>query len=180
MKVLKYESCDKTCRIIEDVDINEVSSLLTSDNGLVEAISTHDSRILVRLFFDIDTYNMKNDPLNEAILILNNFFRCSTDQWAVATSSREDKYSYHIVSRSNCCTLRDLRQFTQNLNSISDIFDPRMLCCSLDDPYECIYFRLPNQSKKVIHKSSPPLKILSGELLEFVISDVRGLNIIKL
>ena len=180
MRVLVYENTNKTRRIIKDLPIDDVVKELESDNGLIEAISTHDSRILVRLFFDIDEYDMSNDPLNEALRILCVYFGCSKEDWAIATANRPDKYSYHIVSKTSCSTLRNLRDVTKELNLISNVFDVRMLYCSINDTDECIYFRLPNQSKQIINKVSPPLHILYGRISDFIITDVGKLHIIKI
>ena len=37
------------------------------------------------------------------------------------------------------------------------------------------FFRLPNQTKDSINKPSPPLKIESGDLSDFLVTDVGGL-----
>ena len=180
MKVLIYENLTKTERVVKELSVQDVLEQLSVDNGLIEAISTHDSRVIVRLFFDIDQYDMTTDPLEKALTILCKFFKCSIDEWAIASSNRDDKYSYHIVSRTLCCSLKSLRKITETLHEVSNIFDPRMLYCSITDVDECIYFRLQNQSKKSIHKSSPPLQILNGTIMDFIISDVGKLHIIKL
>jgi hypothetical protein len=175
MKILKYENKTKTHRIIETVSTENLIERLNRDEGLLEVISIHDSNTNVRLFFDIDCYDKTNDPLQNVLHILNTYFKCETHDWAICSSNRTDKFSYHIVSKKLATTIKNLRIITKELAYKLNVFDDRMLYCSITDEFESIYFRLPNQSKKTINKQAPPLSVIQGHIEDFFITNMHNL-----
>lgn len=175
MNVLSYESPDKKNRNIFSIQRDELIERLKLDEGLIEVIPMRNPYILVRPYFDIDCIGNKADPLTDILETISETFQCNTDDWAIASAHRDTKLSYHIVCRKYKVTLQYLRFATKQILKKHPSIDEKCLYFSLTDDLESGYFRLPNQSKKSIHKESPPLKILHGNIEEFFVTDVKSL-----
>lgn len=173
MYCLAYESPDKTKRTFFRIQ-NPIPHL-REDNGLIEVISLHDPSKYVRIFFDIDHDTNDEDPLNKLLSHLSNLFQCNLNTWAIATCHRESRRSYHIVSTIFCIQISELRKIADRLHAIFPCVDTKVLYCAINDPYECSYFRLPNQTKFRIRKTAPPIRIETGTLEDFIITDISKL-----
>ena len=175
MNVLTYESLDKKVRKFEYIRREDIVSRLSRDDGLLEVVPMRNPNILVKPYFDIDDYNPERDLLIDIIKLLCLEFQCEQSDWVIASANREDKISYHIVSKKYKTTISKLRVITARLASITPVFDIKCLYFAITDELESGYFRLPNQSKKTINKSSPILKIVSGNIEDFVVTMVGDL-----
>lgn len=173
MKILIYESLDKKKRIIANIEPNILEKLLDRDFGLIEVIPMVNPNTNVRIYFDIDQYDVSFDPLNDILYEINRIFNCTNDEWAIASCIRETKLSYHIVSKTNKIMIKDLRIITKRLSETYNCIDTKHLYYSILDDTECGYFRLPNQTKRVINKKSPPLIIISGCISDFFITNIQ-------
>ena len=170
MRILIFESVDKTRRTIVDIDPECLETQLENDLGFVEVIPMTDPNSLVRIYFDIDEPNTSIDPLNSILELLCDRFNCAKEDWAIASAHRIDKLSYHIVSKIKSISIFDLREETKFLKSKHSAFDTKLLYFGIMDSYECGYFRLPNQSKQVLNKVAPPFKIQSGSIRDFFVT----------
>jgi len=179
MKILLSESVDKKKRIIEDIPYNIVLENLNKDNNWIEVIDAYNQHNKLRLFFDIDGYDLKEDPLKKALEELNSIFNCSNEDWAISCGNRENKYSYHILSKKYCIELSKLRNITSNLNSKYKWFDHTLLFISMFAIDEYLFFRLPNQSKNSINKPAPPMKIIQENLKDFILNEIKDLILFK-
>ena len=179
MKVLTYESLDKKTRTIKNISPEVLEIELQEDNGLVEVIPMTDPKRLVRIYFDIDIYDTKIDPIEKIMNIICEYFNCPTEDWAIGTCHRESKLSYHIISRKYCVSIQTLRDITGRFHKIVPAFDTRHLYFGIQDELECGYYRLPNQSKKALNKEGPPVKIESGYIRDFFITYTDGLVLWK-
>jgi hypothetical protein len=157
MKILLSESVDKKKRIIEDIPYNIVLENLNKDNNWIEVIDAYNQHNKLRLFFDIDGYDLKEDPLKKGLEELNSIFNSSNEDWAISCGNRENKYSYHILSKKYCIELSKLRIITSNLNSKYKWFDHTLLFISMFAIDEYLFFRLPNQSKNSMNSWSNSL-----------------------
>jgi formyltetrahydrofolate hydrolase len=178
MYILTHESTDKKHRQIENITPNDLELLLEQDRGYIEVIPMRDPSIYVRIYFDVDQYDIQEDKISEVMRDISTEFRCGELDWAIASSNRPDKISYHITSTKYCIKLSLLRTITKKLASIHSCIDTRPLYFGIADEYECGYFRLPNQSKTAIHKIAPPLNILRGSISDFFVTNVSGLSCI--
>jgi hypothetical protein len=176
MHILTYESKDKKFRQIEDITPNDLEILLEQDRGYIEVIPMRDPNIYVRIYFDVDQYDIQEDKISDIMHDICTEFKCGELDWAIASSNRPDKISYHITSTKYCITLSSLRRITKKLASVHSCIDTRPLYFGIADEYECGYFRLPNQTKTAIHKTAPPLKILRGSIGDFFVTNVSGLS----
>lgn len=175
MKILVDESVDKKTRTIINLDKQELIKRLADDLGYVEVIPMDDINTYVRIYFDIDQPDVSEDPLAKVIDMISSKVSCEPNTWSVASSHRPDKLSYHIVSNKYAVQLKTLRRMTRQLKTEYTVFDDKVLYFGLCDPLECGYFRLPNQTKRVINKNAPPLTIVSGIIEDFFITDVQSL-----
>ena len=170
MKVLIQESVDKKTRTIKSISPEVLEIELQEDNGLVEVIPMTDPNLLIRVHFDVDIYNVDADPFERIMEDLCHRFQCSKSEWAVGTSHREDKLSYHILSPKYSMTISGLRNITRDLHKVFPEIDTRHLYFGLQDELECGYYRLPNQSKKALNKKAPPIKIEQGRIDNFFVT----------
>jgi len=175
MKILINESVDKKTRTIINVDKQELINRLATDLGYVEVIPMDDVNAYVRIYFDIDQPDVTDDPLEKVINMVSAKFACEKDTLSIASSHREGKLSYHIVSNKFAIQLKTLRRATRQLKTEYSVFDDKVLYFGLCDELECGYFRLPNQTKRALNKNAPPLTIMSGIIEDFFITDVQSL-----
>jgi hypothetical protein len=175
MKVLIYESVDKKTRTIKNISPEVLETELQEDNGLVEVIPMTDPNTYIRIHFDIDIYNINVDPIESIIEKICDYFNCTKLDWAIGTSHRSDKYSYHVVSRKFCMSIQSLRTVTKMFHTFFSEIDTRHLYFGIQDELECGYYRLPNQSKRVLNKQGPPIKIEYGHIRDFFVTDTTGL-----
>jgi len=176
MKILLSESVDKKIRVFKEIPYETVVENLIHDNNWIEVIDAYDPNNKVRIYFDIDGYRLEEDPLQKTLEELNTTFNCSNEDWAISCGNRKDKFSYHIVSKKYCIQLSDLRNITTRLHSKFKWIDHTLLFIDMFAIDEYLFFRLPNQSKNSINKSAPPMKVIQGELKDFIIT---GLEVIK-
>ena len=176
MKILTYESKNKKERTIVELTETDVENELKEDKGFVEVIPMRNHNIPVRIFFDIDQPNITEDPLERTMEIICKFTGCDVNSWAIASCHRSDKLSYHITSKTHCISIRELRELTKKCSREYSVFDYMGLYFSIEDEMECGYFRLPNQSKKVINKTAPPITILNGNVSDFFVTRTEGLK----
>lgn len=176
MKILIYETPDKKHRTTVDIEWNVLERYLTKDLGWFEVIPMTDPYSYVRVFFDIDHINNSDDPLDEILSLISSHFNCDYSDWAIASSHRENKRSYHIVSKKYCIQLKKLRETTKLFHSKMSSFDENVLYFPLADKEQSGYLRLPNQTKYTIHKQAPPLKIESGSIREFFVTNLIELS----
>jgi hypothetical protein len=175
MKVLASESRDKKIQNILEIPYEDVLKGIEADQNWHEVVAAYDPKVLVRAYFDIDCAQ-KEDPLKPALGALNAVFGCSDADWAVSCGSREGKFSYHILSTKYCLPLQDLRRLTFKLNAEHAWFDVSAICISMTATHENLFLRFPNQSKDSINKPAPPMKILQGDLKDFFVTQVLGLQ----
>ena len=176
MKILTYESKNQKERTIVEMTVSELENELKEDKGFVEVIPMRNHNHLVRIFFDIDQKNITEDPLEKAMKIIYNFTGCDANSWAIASCHRSDKLSYHITSKTHCISIKELRELTKKCSKEYSVFDYFGLYFSIEDDMECGYFRLPNQSKKIINKTAPPITVLSGKVSDFFVTRTEGLK----
>jgi hypothetical protein len=179
MKVLTYESLDKKTRTIKNISPEVLEIELQEDNGLVEVIPMRDPKNLVRIYFDLDIYDITIDPIQDILQAICYHFNCLKEDWSIGSSHRINKLSYHIVSRKFCISIQLLRDITHMFSKLFPAFDTRHLYFGIQDELECGYYRLPNQSKHVLNKVGPPIKIEYGNMREFFITYTDGLIVWK-
>jgi hypothetical protein len=179
MKVLVSESKDKQIQNIINIPYEEVLRGMETDNNWHEVIFGYDLNIKLRVFFDIDYYE-KEDPLDLALKEINEIFKCNNDDWAISCGNREDKFSYHILSKKYYMTLKNLRKLNNNLNYKNKFFDNSTFCISMMANNENLFFRFPNQSKNSINKSGQPMNVIQGELKDFFVTKTEELKIFEL
>lgn len=173
MKILLSESIDKKIRVIKEIPYETVMENLIHDNNWHEVIDAYDPNNKVRVYFDIDGYKLEEDPLQKTLEELNTTFNCSNEDWAISCGSRDDKFSYHVVSKKYCIRLSVLRNITTHLHSKYKWIDCTLLFINMFAIDEYLFFRLPNQSKDSINKPAPPMKIIQGELKDFIITELE-------
>jgi hypothetical protein len=175
MNVLIYESLDKKVRRFQYIRREDILERLKVDDGLLEVIPMRNPNILVKPYFDIDDSNPETISLSDILKMLSLEFQCEESDWVVATAPREDKISYHIVSKKYKTTVSKLRDISKRLARKTSVIDDKCLYFAISDELESGYFRLPNQSKKTINKNSPVLKVLVGNIEDFVVTMVGDL-----
>jgi hypothetical protein len=176
MKILTHESKDQQERTVVEMTESELEGELEDDKGLIEVIPMRDHKILVRVFFDIDQPKVSEDPFEKVMQIIYEKTGCRKEDWAVSKCHRIDKLSYHIVSKTHCISVKELRVLTKNCAREYSVFDYRGLYFGIQDEMECGYFRLPNQSKKSINKDGPPMEIIAGNVRDFFVTRTEGLK----
>jgi hypothetical protein len=126
---------------------------------MIEAIPLS---IEVRMYFDVDWFHPRHykDFLHE--------LRCIGGEWAVSDGCRTGKTSYHIVSKTYKCSIPTLRIL---ITTLRRWFDRSVYYDVFYRDYA--FFRLPNQSKN--HGDVNPMKIVQGELEDFIVTDTTGL-----
>jgi len=178
MRVLTYESPDKTQHTIENISYETALKGLEVDNGWIEVIDAYDQNNAVRAYFDIDS---DTEVLTPILAALNTIFGTSTQDWAISTGSRNltptvRKISYHILSKRFCITLKNLRSIAYALNDKFPALDYTGLCISMTATHELLFFRLPNQRKDAVNKRAPPMTVIQGNLSDFIVTHIDGLT----
>ena len=173
MKILVKESIDKKTREILDISKTELLEKLKINHGYIEIINGFDDSALIRIFFDYD-YDI--EMLDDLIVKLCEYFSCEKSDWAISCGSREDKVSYHIFSRKFCTSIRNLRNIYKELQPKFKCIDTVVMYFSIEDEDESMYLRLPNQSKDAINKDAPPMKIIQGQMEDFLVTDITNLT----
>jgi hypothetical protein len=176
MKILLSEAKNKLTREIIELSREEVLKGMVRDQGWVEVIEMYYPYTKVRLFFDVDASSKAEHVLEKSLETLNRQFGTVDADWAVCCGTRPTKISYHILSRLYRITLEDLRTVTTKLKGKHSWFDDTLLYISLESNHELGFLRLPNQSKDSINKPAPPMTILQGDLSDFLVSDIHGLE----
>jgi hypothetical protein len=171
MRILTFESPDKKQQVIEEIAYDDLLLKLKEDHGLVEVIEAYDQNVKVRVYFDLDS--TIEIPLTQVLDELTSIFNSS---WAISDGCREGKYSYHIVSKDLCISLKNLRTITNKLTAKFPCVDYTLLCLSIPVTTELLFYRFPNQSKRTINKSGPPMRIIEGELKDFIVTWIEGLR----
>ena len=69
----------------------------------------------------------------------------------------------------------NLQTLQRKLYKEHKCIDFTVLHVSIADETECAFLRLPNQSKDGVNKPAPPMRILQGELCDFLVTDIEGL-----
>jgi hypothetical protein len=178
MKILYGESEDKLQRNMCYIPKEKLIIMLKTDHGFHEVINMFDPSILLRIYFDIEGYNVDSKKvLDESLDILNNYFKTNSDCWAIAECNREEKTSYHILSKKYKISLSNLRLLGNDLEKKLSYIDTSAYWFSMGYSADEGSLRLPNQSKKSINKDGPPLKILQGELEDFFVCTFDNLEL---
>ena len=181
MRILSSETKDKASRVIRAIAVDELLDQLREDRGYHEVIPMIDSNVLVRIYVDIDCYSgsPSSTVLYMALQALNDRFKLTDNDWAVCSCHRMEcdlyKTSYHIISRRHSIRLNTLRSIMNKLKLTVNSIDTTVYFFDMNDRGDNGFFRLPNQTKDSINKPSPPLKIESGDLSDFLVTDVGGL-----
>jgi hypothetical protein len=173
MKVLIKESIDKKIRTIIDIPNSELLEKLNYDNGFHEVICCRNPDSKIRLFFD---YDCNKDFLEDFMKVICEKYHCEKSDWAISCGTREGKVSYHILSKKFCITIRSLIKTLKQMKKQHPYIDDTVLNIDMFDDTECAFLRFPNQSKDGVNKPAPPMKILQGELSDFLITDIHGLT----
>jgi len=178
MRILYAETADKSARSFLTLSKETVLEHIQTDHGYHEVIPMIDNGILLRIYIDIDTGG--DNPakiLEEGLAVLNQRFGTTDADWAIASCVRPEgaytKISYHLLSKKYCMRLSDLRTAVHAMNHTG--FDTSVYSFDMNDREDNGFFRLPNQSKHSINKPAPALKVESGELSDFLITDTEGL-----
>jgi hypothetical protein len=175
MRILLFESSDKKMQIIEDISYEDLLVKLNDDHGWHEVIDACNQDNCIRVFFDIDSVGSAPNVLAPILKELNRIFKCENGDWAISDGSREGKSSYHILSKKYYIKQRRLRAITFTLNQQFPTVDYSVLCISILAKHELLFFRLPNQHKGAVNKSGVPMKIIQGELKDFIVTHIEGL-----
>jgi len=176
MKILLSEVKNKFTREIVELSREEVLKGMVTDNFWHEVIELYLSDTKIRLFFDVDAGPKAEHVLEKSLETLNRQFGTVDADWAISCGTRETKVSYHILSKRYRITLDDLRKVTAKLKGKHSWFDDTLLYISLESNHELSFLRLPNQSKDSINKPAPPMKILQGDLADFLVTDISQLE----
>jgi hypothetical protein len=175
MKLLVSLTKDNSSREFIELPYAEVLVGIKSDNGWHEVINMSSSENTVRLYFDIDAYNIsKESVLRTTLNKLNKRLGCKDSDWAICDGSSGPKVSYHILSRKYKCRLSELRAFHKTLGL--EWVDYSVYTFVRNEPQDQAYLRLPNQSKYSINQAGGPLTVLQGELSDFFIGVLDGLE----
>ena len=143
MKILVSESVDKRTQNIQTISYESVLLGMKYDNKWVEVIDAFIPSKLVRMYFDIDGYDI-DDPLEIALQELNTIFNCSNEDWAISCGNRGNKISYHILSKKYCISIENLRKITKKINKKYSFFDYLLLCISMLSDKEYLYCEDPS------------------------------------
>jgi len=173
MRVLVKESLDKQTREILEISKFDLLEKLNYDHGYHEVINGFDHNKQIRVYFDIDDIQ---DNLQDLLKRLCEYFSCEKSDWAISCGSREKKVSYHILSRKFSTSIKNLRRIHSILGKEFLGVDTTCLYFSMTDEDESMYLRFPNQSKNGVNKPAPPMKILQGEMEDFLITEFTNLT----
>jgi len=133
----------------------------------------HNPNDELRIFFDIDA-DIDDTELVKTTIV--NILRTIGGEWAICSSHRKNKTSFHFYSKDYKTTLFKLRDLTKKLAKESSWFDVTILYFNIMDAMEHGYCRLPNQSKNAVNKTAPPLILEEGTLADCLITDIEGLK----
>lgn len=175
MKILVKESIDKREREIVEISKSDLLSKIQDDFGYLEVIDLADNNSCIRVYFDIDS-STHYDVLPNLLPALCKYFQCDEKDWAISCGNRPEKMSYHILSRKFSMKIRNLRKVHSLFKKDFPCIDSTVLYYRIDDEAECGYLRFPNQSKDSINKPAPPMKILQGDISDFLVSDTELLS----
>lgn len=168
MKILTGESLDKSTRTFINLPIQDVVNGLTTDNGWFEVIDMFDPDSELRMYFDIDTCKHDKDDVKRKTLDSLNMRLGTVDSdWAICQGHRDNRVSYHILSKKYKCSLRVLRDFGFALDL--PWIDKSVYWYDHKEQTDENYFRLPNQSKTSINKPGGPMLIEQGSYEDFLI-----------
>jgi len=177
MRILVAESANKLTNTIVEMDRARLLEGLQQDHGWHEVIPMYDSNEPLRIYFDIDALDRRPEAvLEETLAVLNNRFHTTKEDWAIASCHRDQKVSFHLLSRCNKCSLRQLRDLAISIKKEIHWIDLSAYWFAPSDRKEEGSLRLPNQSKGAIHKEGPPFLIEQGDLADFLVTDVTGLR----
>ena len=176
MKILYGESVDKKQRYMIDLPKPLLIELLEKDRGFHEVIDMLDPNVPLRIFFDIETYdNDEHKILEESFSILNTYFNCVNNDWAVSSCNRNTKVSYHFMSKKYKTSLNNLRMIANDMKC--KYIDTSAYWFSMGYQSDEGSLRLPNQSKTSINKEGPPMKIVQGTIEDFFVSATENLEL---
>lgn len=179
MKILTGETLDKTSRTFIELPIQDVVLGLGEDNGWFEVIDMFDPDSELRMYFDIDTCKHDKDDVKRKTLdTLNMRLETTDSDWAICQGHRDNRVSYHILSRKYKCSLRALREFVFALDL--PWIDKSVYWYDHKEQTDENYFRLPNQSKTSINKTGGPMLIEQGNTEDFLIMHTDYLDSKKL
>lgn len=188
MRVLTFESPDKKQQIIEEISYDDLLLKLKEDHGWHEVINGFNQNTQVRVYFDLDSHiltsnsrihlvpDTKDSTLRQVLEEISMIFKCSSDDWAISDGCREDRISYHIMSKLYRISIKELRRITYNLHAKFPSIDYSVVCISMNSINDLLFFRLPNQHKGAVNKPAPPMKIIQGELKDFIVTWTEGLK----
>jgi hypothetical protein len=175
MRILLSESTDKQRHVFGEKTKDEVLAMIREDHNLHEVVDMHDPSKYVRVYFDIDAHVGKA-TLDDVLKVVCDYFQCTPADWAISDGCRETKISYHILSKKFRIRIQDLRVLAKELNKTLRVFDETVYVFTLTSPHEYGYLRFPNQSKDSINKPAPPMRVLQGDLSDFFVTDISGLE----
>jgi hypothetical protein len=178
MYVVSFKSEDTNIFIERD----ELVQILNrrEDHSWTEVIPVRDGTLIVRVYFDIEvlsTTETASSLLNTIMTILNAEFKTSNDDWAIASCHRDNKLSFHILSRKYKISITILKTVVMKLlyNGCPGI-DLTVYEATWGTP-KVARLRLPWQSKKgAANGDAPPLLIESGTIEDFLITSSDNLT----
>jgi len=174
MKILTSESADKSTRTFIELPIQDVVSGMNTDNGWFEVIDMFDPESEIRIYFDIDTCKHDKEYVKRTTLDSLNMRLGTVDSdWAICQGHRDNRVSYHILSKKYKCSLRALRDFGLALDL--PWIDKSVYWYDHTEQTDINYFRLPNQSKTSINKPGGPMLIEQGSNEDFLIMNTEFL-----
>ena len=162
-------------QILCDISKEKVLKAIEQDNQYSEVIPM-DLSIPLRIYFDIDIlYHDSNALLRNILDHINRILGTIDNEWVICEGSHETdrgyKCSFHILSKYHTLSLIQLRELCKMINKESIRVDPSVYY-NMGGTYA--FFRFPNQSK--IYEESIPMKIIQGELNDFLITETEGLT----
>jgi len=172
MIILVKETAARKVRTLLDFSKEDLLERIKDDNGYHEGICCRNPNTIIRVFFD---YDWDKEGLEDLMERLCREMQCEKTDWAISCGTREGKVSYHILSKKFCMSINNLQAFQRRLYKDHKCIDFTVLQVSITDETECAFLRLPNQSKDGVNKSAPPMRILQGELSDFLVTDIEGL-----
>ena len=172
MIILVKETAARKVRTLLEFSKEELLEKIKDDNGYHEGICCRNPNTIIRVFFD---YDWDKEGLEDLLKTLCEEMNCEKTDWAISCGTREGKVSYHILSKKFCMSINNLRILHRKLHKEHKCIDFTILHVSMTDETECAFLRLPNQSKDGVNKPAPPMRILQGELCDFLVTDIEGL-----
>ncbi len=181
MRILLSESMNKSVQTVCDVSKEDLLKLIENDIGCHEVIPMMDPSVHVRIYFDVDVLNKSPEEiLKTSLSTINGLLKTTDDEWAISDGSRQTekgfKSSFHILSKYHTLSIQELRNLAERINTPLKKVDPTVYWFKESDRREQGFFRFPNQSKGSIQKEGIPMKIIQGELKDFLITDIELLS----